>query len=106
MTAARQHLQAKLDRASKRVVQLQAQQALMEMRRQTKELAKARQEQIRRRLELEAAVAEAGLADWSKAELAGLLMRARDQFGDSQANRRILAQWADEHTIRGSNTLH
>lgn len=107
MTVAHDHLRAKLDRATKRVVQLQAQQALVEMRRKTQEQAKSRREQARRRFELGEAVAAAGLADWSKAELTGLLLRAKDQFGESEVTRKMLEAHGHSGMMApSSNRIH
>lgn len=106
MTAARAHLQAKLDRAHKRVEQIMAQQALSDMRRKTREDAKARHEQRRRREEFGEAVEEAGLGAWSKAEVSGLLLRAREHFGGSETTRRMLATRSVANPETDSGTVH
>lgn len=78
----------------------------MHMRRQTREQAKLQHEEKRRRYEHGAAVEEAGLGSWSKAELSGLLLRARDHFGGSEATRRLMAQHADADARGGQPTRH
>lgn len=107
MTVAREHARAKIERAQARLVQLQAREALAEMRRKTQARSKARRQHARHRFELGEVVEEAGLGSWSKAELTGLLMRARDQFGDSDLTRKMLQAHASESQgIVGSNRIH
>lgn len=107
MTAAREHARAKLERAQARVTQLQAKEALAEMRIRTQAAARVRRMKARRRFELGEVVEEAGLGSWSKGELKGLLMRARDQFGDSDLAKKMLHAHASEtQGIVGSNRIH
>lgn len=106
MTVTNAHVRAKIERAQARLVQLQAREALMEMRRKTQAQGKARREQARRRMALGQVIDEAGMADWSKAELSGLLIRAREHFGDSEATRRMLAHRAGPSTMPDGHTVH
>lgn len=94
MTVAKEHVQAKIARAEARVAQLRAQVALREMRKASVAQAKARRLHAKRRQELGEAVAEAGLENWSKAELTGLLLRAKDEFGGSDLTRKMLGAHA------------
>ena len=83
-----------------------AQQALSDMRRKSREDAKARHEQRRRREGFGEAVEEAGMGDWSKAELSGLLHRAREHFGTSGPARRILSSHSDANHPSDNKTVH
>lgn len=107
MTVMKQRVQAKIARAEARLAQLHAREALRQMRKASVEQARARRHHAKRRYELGEAVAEAGLEGWSKAELTGLLMRARDQFGESELTRRMLGAHATSAgRDAGSSTLH
>lgn len=96
MTMARDHARAKIERAASRLAQMQAREALLEMRRQSTADARAKRLEARRRFEMGQAIDDAGLGSWSKAEVTGLLLRAKDKFGDSSLTRSMLAAHAKE----------
>lgn len=106
MTLAKEHMRAKIERASARLVQLQAREALAEMRRKTQTNAKVRRMSARRRYELGEAVADAGLETWSKAEITGLLRRAKDEFGESELTRKLFEAHGKAHGVLGSKRIH
>jgi hypothetical protein len=105
---AREHVRAKIVRAQGRLAQLHAREALREMRRTTEwPRSRPRRQHARWRFELGDAVADAGLEGWSKAELRGLLLRVKDQFGESELMRRMLeAHAASANGGAGSSRVH
>lgn len=98
-------LAAKIERSQKRTAQLQARQALREMRLATVARARARKCAARRKYELGESVLLAGLVDWQAAELVGLLLDGKDRFGASPTMRMGLRKRGDEHleSLRGGS---
>jgi IS30 family transposase len=89
-----QETSTKIQRATMRLAQLQARQALQEMRQKSQARARERRHGIQQRQALGEAVVRAGLGDWSCEEIAGLLMSAKAHFGTSDTARKLLAQRA------------
>lgn len=79
---------------------------MAQKRKKAEQQAKRRREQLRRRRELGDAVVEAGMAAWSKAVLSGLLLRAKEHFGDSEATRPMLVHRGGASDEASSQTLH
>lgn len=90
-------LAAKIERSQKRTAQLQARQALREMRLATVARARARKHAARRKYELGEAVLLAGLVDWQAAELVGLLLDGKERFGASPTMRMGLRKRGEAH---------
>jgi hypothetical protein len=107
MSSAQELLNSKVQRASVRLAQLQARQAMQELRQQAKQRERARRQDIARRLALGDAVIQAGLGEWTPDEIAGLLTRAKDKFGCSDVTRRILGGHAvDASGSPGPGSVH
>jgi hypothetical protein len=95
---------AKVQRAAARLAQLQARQALQELREQNREKALARLREERVRQELGGAVVRAGLGDWAGDEIAGLLLAGIDHFGTTETARALMRRRGQGAVERG--TVH
>ena len=90
-------ISAQIERATKRVAQLQARRALREMRRATVARARARKLDARRKYQLGESGLLAGLADWQPAELVGLMLDGKERFGASPTMRMGLRKRGEAH---------
>lgn len=87
-------MSARIDRATERLAQLQVQRMLKQMRLAAAARVRERKLVARRRLELGEAIDRAGFADWSTIDVMGLLLIARDRFGDAETARRLMRERA------------
>lgn len=87
-------LTARIGRATERLAQLQARQKLKQLRLASAARTRERKLVARRRFELGEAIDKAGFSDWSAVDVMGLLLVARDQFGDADAARRLMRERA------------
>lgn len=89
-----------IQRTVQRLAQLQARRALAEMRRVAQARARARKRDARRHQELGAAIESAGFSDWPGVDVMGLLLVARDHFGEAETARKLMrdrARQASQH---------
>lgn len=87
---------ARIERATSRLAQLQARRMLKDMRLASAARTRTRKLVARRRFELGEAIDRAGFADWAAADVMGLLLVARDQFGDADAARKLMRERAKQ----------
>ena len=97
MTAQHQLAAERIGRATTRLAQLQARQLLQDMRKAPAARARERKLVARRRFVHGEAVETAGLGDWSNMEVLGLLLLARQHFGESTTSRRLMEARAQDH---------
>ena len=64
---------SQVERAAKRLAQLQARRSLQEMRLATREKERARRAVVRRQMQIGSAVVEAGFGDWEPATIIACL---------------------------------
>ena len=94
---------ARIERATSRLAQLQARRMLKDMRLASAARVQARKLATRRRFELGEAIDRAGFADWAAADVMGLLLVARDQFGDAETARSLMRERARQGAQVTSN---
>lgn len=86
----------RIQRATDRLTQLQARQKLKDMRLAAAARTRERKLVARRRFELGQAIDRAGFEGWAAADVMGLLLVARDQFGDAETARRLMRERAGQ----------
>lgn len=87
-------LTGKIERAATRLSQLHARNALRQMREEAQNEARQRQLHERRRGMLGDAVMEGGLGEWAADEVLGLVLLARERFGQNDTTRKMLREHA------------
>lgn len=84
----------RIGRATQRLAQLQARRMLKDMRLASAARTRARKLVARRRFELGEAIDRAGFEDWAAADVVGLLLVAKDHFGDAESARKLMRERA------------